>query len=72
MIETTESSAVLNICEYVFSVSSLFLCPKYFATNVILAPDFINTIVLLPFIIPYFIRPFYIILSNFILSSYKL
>ena len=35
--ETTESRAVLNICEYVFSVSSIFVCPKYLATNVTLA-----------------------------------
>ena len=40
--ETTESRAVLNICEYVFSVSSIFVCPKYFATNVTLAPLLIN------------------------------
>ena len=38
--ETTEPRAVLNICEYVFSVSSIFVCPKYFATNVTLAPLF--------------------------------
>ena len=36
--ETTESWAVLNICEYVFSVSSIFVCPKSLATNVTLAP----------------------------------
>lgn len=37
IIETTLSRAVLNICEYVFSVSSIFVCPNYFATNVTLA-----------------------------------
>lgn len=37
--ETTESRAVLNICEYVFSVFSIFVCPKYLATNVTLAPE---------------------------------
>ena len=41
--ETTESRAVLNICEYVFSVSSIFVCPKYFATNVTLAPLLISS-----------------------------
>lgn len=41
--ETTESRAVLNICEYVFSVSSIFVCHKYLATNVILAPLFIKS-----------------------------
>ena len=35
--------AVLNICEYVFSVSSIFVCPKYFATNVTLAPLLISS-----------------------------
>lgn len=35
--------AVLNICEYVFSVSSIFVCPKYLATNVTLAPLLINS-----------------------------
>lgn len=43
MTETTESRAVLNICEYVFSVSSIFVCPKYFATNVTLAPLLIKS-----------------------------
>lgn len=43
MIETTESRAVLNICEYVFSVSSIFVCSKYFATNVTLAPLLISS-----------------------------
>lgn len=33
---------MLNICEYVFSVSSIFVCPKYFATNVTLAPLLIS------------------------------
>ena len=31
--------ALLNIWEYVFSVSSIFVCPKYFATNVPLSPE---------------------------------
>ena len=39
MTETTESRAVLNICEYVFRVSSIFVCPKYLATNVPLSPE---------------------------------
>ena len=34
---------MLNICEYVFSVSSIFVCHKYLATNVILAPLFIKS-----------------------------
>ena len=38
IILTTLSSAVLNICEYVFNVSSIFVCPKNLATNVTLAP----------------------------------
>ena len=42
MTETTESRAVLNICEYVFNVSSIFVCPKYLATNVTLAPLLIS------------------------------
>ena len=33
---------MLNICEYVFSVSSIFVCPKYLATNVTLAPLLIS------------------------------
>ena len=37
------SRAVLNIWEYVFSVSSIFVCPKYFATNVTLAPLLISS-----------------------------
>ena len=41
--ETTESRAVLNICEYVFSVSSIFVCLKYLATNVTLAPLLIKS-----------------------------
>ena len=41
--ETTESRAVLNICEYVFSVSSIFVCPKYLATNVTLASLLISS-----------------------------
>ena len=40
---TTLSRAVLNICEYVFSVSSIFVCPKNLATNVTLAPLLINS-----------------------------
>lgn len=35
-------SVFLNICEYVFNVSSALECPKYFATNVIDAPLFIS------------------------------
>ena len=35
--------AVLNIWEYVFSVSSIFVCPKYLATNVTLAPLLISS-----------------------------
>lgn len=42
IILTTLSSAVLNICEYVFNVSSIFVCPKNLATNVTLAPLLIN------------------------------
>ena len=40
--DTTESRAVLNIWEYVFSVSSIFVCPKYLATRVTLAPLLIS------------------------------
>ena len=40
---TTLSRAVLNIWEYVFSVSSIFVCPKNFATNVTLAPLLISS-----------------------------
>ena len=40
---TTLSRAVLNICEYVFSVSSIFVCPKNLATNVTLAPLLISS-----------------------------
>ena len=42
IILTTLSRAVLNIWEYVFSVSSIFVCPKNLATNVTLAPLLIN------------------------------
>ena len=41
--ETTESRTVLNICEYIFSVSSIFVCPKYLATNVTLTPLLISS-----------------------------
>lgn len=41
--ETTESRSVLNICEYVFSVSSIFVCPKYLVTNVTLASLLISS-----------------------------
>ena len=41
-MEITELRAVLNIWEYVFSVSSIFVCPKYLATNVTLAPLLIS------------------------------
>ena len=34
---------VLNICEYVFSVSSIFVCPKNLVTKVTLAPLLINS-----------------------------
>ena len=34
---------MLNICEYVFSVSSIFVCPKYLATNVTLAALLISS-----------------------------
>lgn len=42
IILTTLSSAVLNIYEYVFNVSSILVCPKYLATTVTLSTLLIN------------------------------
>ena len=42
IILTTLSSAVLNICEYVFNVSSIFVCPKNLATNVTMVAKYLG------------------------------
>ena len=42
MVDTISFSLFLYMCEYVFNVSSILVCPRYFATIVIFAPLLIS------------------------------